>query len=289
MPELPEVETIRRTIMPGVIGAAVRRVTLRRADIARHLDERLRRRRVSDADARRALLEGSAVADIRRRGKQLALVADSGRVVIVQLGMSGRLLLPTGPARPRHAHCEWSLHGGGSGGSGGRGGVMVFEDARRFGGLTTLPSAGALDALWARLGPDALLADGSALRERAGRSRRCVKAALLDQRVLAGVGNIYADEALFRAGIAPGRRCDRVDGAAWDRLGSAIRAVLAEAVRAGGSTVRDYRDASGGEGRYQEAHAVYGRGGEPCVRCGMTLRRAEVSQRTTVWCPGCQR
>jgi formamidopyrimidine-DNA glycosylase len=116
-----------------------------------------------------------------------------------------------------------------------------------------------------------------------------VKAVLLDQGVTAGVGNIYADESLFRAGIRPTRRGRRVKGEECERLAAAVRGVLAEAIEAGGSTLRDYADADGRRGRAQEGHAVYGRGGEACVRCGGTLRQGVVGQRTTVWCASCQK
>lgn len=233
-----------------------------------------------------ALLRGATVAEIRRHGKQLAIVAVDGRVLVVQLGMTGQFFfVPRGSAmRPRdHVHARWMVAG-----RDGDDGVMLFRDPRRFGGLTTLASVGALQRHWATLGPDALTITADALAVGLAGSRRAVKAALLDQRVLAGVGNIYADEALFGARIHPlrpagGMRADEVRA-----LAEAVRRVLRRAIKAGGSTLNDYRDANGAEGKFSSRHAVYGRAGTPCVACGSLLRRQVVAQRTTVYCPVCQ-
>jgi formamidopyrimidine-DNA glycosylase len=139
------------------------------------------------------------------------------------------------------------------------------------------------------LGPDALEVSGERLFERTRGSARAIKAGLLDQRVLAGVGNIYADESLFLAGIAPRRRAERLSREQCERLAACVRGVLAVAIEAGGSTLRDYVDADGRAGASQFAHRVYGRGGQACVACGRVLRSAVVGQRTTVWCGGCQK
>jgi formamidopyrimidine-DNA glycosylase len=138
------------------------------------------------------------------------------------------------------------------------------------------------------LGPDALTVSGDALAQRVQGSARCIKAALLDQGVLAGVGNIYADEALFRAGVRPQARCSRLAVGTLHALATHLRHLLSLAVQAGGSTVRDYVDATGKAGTAQLLHAVYGRGGHPCTQCGSPLRQALVAQRTTVWCGTCQ-
>ena len=141
----------------------------------------------------------------------------------------------------------------------------------------------------AQTGPDAVRITAEALRERAGRSKRPIKAALLDQGVLAGVGNIYADEALFRAGIRPSRKAARVRAEEFDRLARAIRRTLMLAVRRGGSTIRDYVDGAGGEGRAQLTHAVYGRAGEACLVCAAELKGRRLAGRATVYCPTCQK
>lgn len=272
MPELPEVESVRRSAERALVGRTVIGVCLRRRDI------------VEGDSGKRALLEGATIVEVRRLGKQLAIVGDDGRVLGVHLGMTGQLLwLAHGAraARTDHVHAEWRL--------GDAGGRVLFRDPRRFGGLWTFPSVGTLcETRWAALGPDAATITGDALRAALGRSARAVKAGLLDQRALAGVGNIYADEALFAAGIDPRRVCTGIGDGEWDALAAAIRRVLGEAIEAGGSTLRDYRDASGASGSFQTRHLVYGRGGEPCMKCGRVLERFTLGQRTTVACGVCQ-
>jgi formamidopyrimidine-DNA glycosylase len=271
VPELPEVESVRRSIAPRVVGARVAAITLHRADIVTG--------RAAPAD----LLEGDEIRATARRGKQLALLGAGGRVVIVHLGMSGQLLwLPanTPPKRADHIHARWTLANDR--------GVVIFRDPRRFGGLWTLPTRDALDAHWSSLGPDALEISAVDLARACAGTRRAIKSVLLDQGVLAGVGNIYADEALFASGIHPLRRASALSEAEIDTLAARVRAVLAAAIDAGGSTRRDYVNAEGEAGGFQSHHAVYGRGGEACVVCKVALREAQVGQRTTVWCDRCQ-
>lgn len=273
MPELPEVETIRRGIASR-IGVPVTSVDVRRADVIAGLPPK-------SEDAERALLAGSAVARLHRRGKQLALEGTCGRVVLVQLGMSGQLCSQRDEGQfQSHTHVVWRFRDGKR---------MIFRDPRRFGGLTLLDSVASLESHWSDLGPDALEIDAKHLVEACQGSRRTIKAVLLDQRVLAGVGNIYADEALFLAGMRPSRSAHRFSKVDLGELAPAVRAVLAEGVKARGSTLRDYVDADGARGGAQNGHRVYGRGGKPCVQCGTTLRKASVAQRTTVYCPVCQR
>ena len=291
MPELPEVESIRRSLEPRLVGRTVRTATLHRRDVlvlpgdpfggfarqrgrARHA----RPRRVHSAD----LLAAASIVELRRRGKQLALIASSGRVLIVQLGMSGQLFHRAVGERvpdPTPIHATWRLDDG----------RLVFRDPRRFGGLRALTSTADLDALWSDLGPDALTIEPDVLAASLANAARPLKAALLDQRVIAGVGNIYADEALHAAELAPSRSASSLAGSDITRLAAAIRQVLAQAVEAGGSTLRDYIDANGDPGTYQLSHAVYGRGGRPCPRCTTPLTSTTLAQRTTVWCPRCQR
>ncbi|MEM1423488.1 MAG: bifunctional DNA-formamidopyrimidine glycosylase/DNA-(apurinic or apyrimidinic site) lyase [Planctomycetota bacterium] len=303
MPELPEVETVRSTVAQWVLGARVTGVTVRRRDVvATEHDPFGGFSRTREAVKPRPgrvpaawLLAGDRVASVERVGKQLVLVGGSGRCVVVHLGMSGQLLVAgRGERLPRaawgdaHDHVVWRFEDGGRAG-GGSGGRLVFRDPRRFGGLRLSPDRAHLEGVrWAGLGPDALGIESDALAERAGSSERAVKAALLDQRVLAGVGNIYADEALFRARVHPERPTRSMDGRAWARVASEVRGVLGEAIRAGGSTLRDYTDARGNAGGFALAHAVYGRGGGSCLVCGTTLLSGAVAQRTTVWCPSCQ-
>lgn len=293
MPELPEVERVRLTLLPRMVGATVERVALARG-----------RRDIVTGPARPAdLLQGCLIAELRRKGKQLAIIARPGdakaqasRVLIVHLGMSGQLLhLAPGasPDEPTHVHATWHLadratsthERGPRRASGPR---LLFRDPRRFGGLWTLPTLSSLELHWRSLGPDALNDDIAPALAGVARSTRAIKAALLDQAVLAGVGNIYADESLHLAGVSPTRPCRTLREHEIAAIARAVPAILRRALDAGGSTLRDYRDASGAAGTAQTLHAVYGRGGQPCASCGTTLRTTQVAQRTTVWCPRCQ-
>ncbi len=287
MPELPEVERVRRTVGPRVIGRAVESVSVHRREVVATERDPSAGFSRSRADARpsrlnkRELLAGDEISSIDRLGKQLAIVGASGRVICVHLGMTGHLEWVERPSKREHVHVAWRLDDGSS---------VEFRDPRRFGGLWTLHDRNALvERRWAVLGPDALEAEGGRLFELTRGASRSLKSVLLDQRVLAGVGNIYADEALFRAGLRPGRGAGRVSRADWERLAGSIREVLTEAVEAGGSTIRDYADGEGNAGGYQTRHAVYGRSGMACVRCGTALRSRVIAQRTTVYCPTCQR
>lgn len=228
---------------------------------------------------RRALLDGAEVARLERRGKRLAIVARDGRVLVVQLGMSGQLACGPGIGQS-HRHVTWSVAG--------RREPLVFRDPRRFGGVTAYPTVADMHAAWdAELGPDALRVT-HAMLARSLTGRRPVKCALLDQVTIAGVGNIYADESLHRAGIDPRTRCDALGAREVRRLAAAIRSTLRDAIERGGSTLRDYRTGTGGPGEAQLLHAVYGRAGKPCLRCGTTLRSARLGGRATCWCPRCQ-
>lgn len=276
MPELPEVESIRRTLEPRLLGARVFAAALLRPDILSAP------RSEPHASRRRRLLVDGRITLLRRHGKQLAILTHDERACIVRLGMSGSLRWSpdTPPRNPSlHVHCVWTLDSG-------RGHIW-FADPRRFGGLTSL-RGNSLPAHWAALGPDALTVTGSHLDRTLTRSARAVKAALLDQRVLAGVGNIYADEALFLAKVPPHALCDTLSPADWESLAHAVRTVLVQAVDAGGSTLRDYRDGEGNAGRYQAHHRVYGRAGLPCPTCRAALSSGLLAQRMTVWCSVCQ-
>lgn len=277
MPELPEVESLRRSLEPFLLGTRFVAARLLRDDMCTVVP------RPADRATPHDLLENATITSLERRGKQLAIVADDGRTLIVQLGMSGQVLIVDDDRRAllhTHVHALWTLS---------RGGCMLFRDPRRFGGLSALHDRAELDrTAWRDLGPDALSISPSVLRERTAASTRAIKAVLLDQRVLAGVGNIYADESLFRARIHPLTRAGTLSLALWERLAQAVRETLHEAVAAGGSSLRDYVDAQGLAGQATHGHQVYGRGGSPCLACGSILRQAQVTQRTTVWCPACQ-
>ncbi len=271
VPELPEVESVRRSLEPHLLGHIVTRSTLHRADI------------VEGDTSALALLEGERITTLQRRGKLLSIHTKSGRVLTVHLGMSGQLLVlasGTAPKNATHLHAEWLLDSGQR---------LIFRDPRRFGGISTHANESDFHAArLADLGPDALTIDAAHLAAALAKAKRPIKAALLDQRILAGVGNIYADESLFMVGINPARLCTGLNAQDFARLADAIRDVLARAVAAGGSSLRDYVNASGDEGSYALEHAVYGRSGQTCPRCHTPLKTRLIAQRTTVWCPSCQ-
>ena len=274
MPELPEVETIRRSLSRAIIGARVANVTV------------ARRGYITGVASARALLLDGVVTRVDRRGKQLAIVADNGRSLCLHLGMSGQVLVHADARTPDppHTHVRWRLKP-----TDGPAVVMVMRDPRRFGGVWTFPTFSALAAArWSQLGPDALTIDEADLSRLLRCTRRAVKAALLDQRLLASVGNIYADESLHRARIHPEHPASRLSRRRAFVLAAAIRQTLRIAVNAKGSTIRDYRDATGQLGGYYPHRLVYGRAGEPCPTCGRSLHHGVVAQRTTVWCARCQ-
>lgn len=282
---------MRRSLEPRLVGRTVVSATLHRRDIAvvpgdpaggfsRQRGRTPRPKRVT----RQAMLVGAVLGAPERRGKQLALVTEGGPAIVVHLGMTGRVLWRGKGERVSpgaHVHATWRLDDGSR---------LVFQDPRRFGGLWLLPDAEALRARWAVLGPDgadAPIEDVANALSRVGTARP-IKAVLLDQTVIAGVGNIYADEALFRSGVHPERTAGGLDAEAVDRVARAVRTVLLEAIEARGSTLRDYTDGDGLPGTAQTLHRVYGRAGEPCVRCGAALIGTVVAQRATVFCPVCQ-
>jgi len=305
MPELPEVEGVRRTLEAAIVGCRFARVRVLRRDVVvgpgdpfggwSRAGEAARASAMTPGGGRRRvtgamLLAGDRVRAIHRRGKALAIEGEAGRAVVVHLGMTGQLRHAAARARldpADHVHVAWWL----ADARGRPEGRLVFRDPRRFGGVwIARDMAEVRGRHWAGLGVDGLAAEEqlrAALTRALERTERAVKAVLLDQRVIAGVGNIYADEALFDAGIAPDLPGRCVDAAAAGALARAVRGVLTAAVEAGGTTLRDYVDAYGRAGGFQ-GHAAYGRAGEPCARCGCTLERRVIAQRGTVACPDCQ-
>jgi formamidopyrimidine-DNA glycosylase len=270
MPELPEVETIRRSLLPHVVGARVTAVVVRE-----------RRLRCPIPPGFAARLRGRRVAALERQGKYLLFHLDDGHALLVHLGMSGSLSL-TSPTTPLGPHDHVSIAFGGET-------AMVFNDPRRF-GLMRVGRCPDLAEL-RNVGRDPFIAPPS-LDEWRGlvRGRRLpIKNLLMDQRVLGGVGNIYANEMLFRAGIRPRRRAAGLGRRELARLGTALRRVLEEAVDLGGSSISDYRDANGRPGYFQMRHAVYDRAGEPCHACATLIKRIVLSGRSTFYCPHCQR
>lgn len=269
MPELPEVETVRRSLLP-IVGCRIEGVDV--------WEPRLRRRLATDFAARVA---GRRIEAIERRAKYLLFRLDDGGWMLAHLGMSGALLLRGAETRrTTHDHVRLRLAGGLQ---------LTLNDPRRFG----LLRAGMIEDFTelGNVGPDPLdaaftLADFSALTR--GR-RKPVKNVLMDQRALGGVGNIYANEILFRAGVRPGRAAGRLTRAQVAAVFEATKAVLREAVELGGSSISDYRDATGRPGYFQLRLAVYDRAGEPCPRCATRVQRTVQAGRSSFYCPACQR
>ena len=270
MPELPEVETTRRGLAPHVEGRRVADVVLRRPDLRWPIP-----REVVE------LLPGQRVDAVRRRAKYLLLDTQAGSALL-HLGMSGSLrVLPAGTPVQAHDHVDIVLDSGR---------VLRFNDPRRFGCLLW-QAPGTTHALLRGLGPEPLsdAFDGDDLFARSRGRKAPVKAFLMDQRIVVGVGNIYVAEALFAAGISPLRAAGRVSRERYAALAEAVKAILASAIVRGGTTLRDFIAPDGAPGYFEQELAAYGRGGEPCPRCGRPLREAAVAQRATVWCGHCQR
>ena len=293
MPELPEVETVRRGLAPILVGNSFARVEQRRPDLRFPLPERFSER-----------LQGRTIEALDRRAKYLLARLDDGEVLIMHLGMTGRFAIDKAngvgapgriaraPAQtPKHEHIVFHLRDGSA---------VRYNDVRRFGIMDLVPSS-SLDshALFKSLGVEPL---GDALTSEwlAGKLKgkaTSIKAALLDQRLIAGIGNIYACEALHRAAISPLKLAGALTTKTGkptkktDALVRAIKAVLESAIKAGGSSLRDYRHTDGQLGRFQHRFKVYGREGKPCPRtgCGGTVRRNVQSGRSTFFCSTCQK
>jgi formamidopyrimidine-DNA glycosylase len=273
MPELPEVEIIRGQLQRELAGARIARceVFLPRLVTC-----------PTPLGYRRGL-KGRRIEDVGRRGKYLIFSLDDGRELVVHLGMTGSLVLaPPREERPRHTHIVFHLEDGRD---------LLYVDPRTF-GETALLRRGDRAPLrgLCSIGPEPLEEDFTCEVMADRLQGRCrVKSALLDQSRVAGVGNIYADETLHRAGVNPLRRLDELTPAEIERIHSALREVLSEAISRGGSSVSDYVDLRGERGEFQESHRVYRREGERCPACGAAIRREVVSGRSTYFCPKCQR
>ncbi len=271
MPELPEVETTRRGIAPLVEGKRIASVITRTAGLRWPFPERLDE-----------LLPGQTIFAVQRRAKYLLLRCDRGGLIL-HLGMSGHLrVVPQISPAGRHDHVDLVFADGS---------CLRFNDPRRFGALLWTADDPLRHPLLAGLGPepfDAAL-NGDYLH-RLSRGRKApVKAFIMDQQVVVGVGNIYASEALFRAGIAPGRAAGRVGLARYRLLATVIREVLGEAIAAGGTTIRDFSGSDGRPGYFAIQLQVYGRSGKPCPRCGEAICQSRIGQRSTYFCRACQR
>lgn len=271
MPELPEVETTRRGVSPLVTGQRVSRVVVREARLRWPVPTALSRE-----------LPGQRVEAVERRAKYLLLSSGAG-TVLIHLGMSGSLRVVAAATPPAlHDHVDIVLDDGQA---------LRLRDPRRFGAVLWVRGDPWLHPLLAGLGPEPLGEefDGHHLH-RLSRGRRApVKAFVMDGRVVVGIGNIYAAEGLFRAGIHPRRAAGRVSASRYDALAAALRRVLSEAIDQGGTTLRDFVAEDGRPGYFQQRLHVYGRGGKPCITCGRTLSEFRIAQRSTVYCAACQR
>lgn len=293
MPELPEVETVRRGLLPVLEGATIARVEARRADLRFPLPERFSAR-----------VKGKRIERLERRAKYLVAVLSGGEALIMHLGMTGRFTVHDGAvavmpgayvypsgADAKHDHVIFHLSDGAR---------VVYNDPRRFGFMVMTADADrALHPLFKNLGAEPLgdVLTPDYLAARAAGRKVNLKAFLMDQRNVAGLGNIYVCEALHLAGLSPERGAASLADhrkratARASRLVPAITSVLERAIAAGGSTLRDYRHADGSEGSFQESFAVYGREGQACLKpgCGGTIRRVVHSGRATFYCPKCQK
>lgn len=283
MPELPEVETVRRGLEPVMTGQVIAHAEVRRPDLRWPLPDKLAHR-----------LTGRQILAMKRRSKYLLAELDGDETVILHLGMSGRILV-AGAAKGvfygatvlagKHDHIILTLADGTR---------ITFNDARRF-GMVDLANTAEVEQhrLLANLGPEPLSNrfDAIYLAEKIGNRRTPIKSALLDQKIVAGLGNIYVCEVLFRAGIAPTRLCKDLTRAEIDLLPGLVREVLEEAIEAGGSSLRDHRQTTGELGYFQHRFQVYDRAGRPCLRggCGGTVERIVQSGRSSFYCPKCQR
>ncbi len=275
MPELPEVETMRRGLLPvvGLKITAVEDLRCPRKPIA--VTPRL------DRIARR--LVGTQISSIERLGKRVVVVASSGDRLVIEPRMTGLVLLAD-PPDPLYLRLKISVAGRGPR-------AFYFWDRRGLGTVRLYSEQEYAQALGPpKLGPDALTMTAEGYRERLARSKRAIKVALLDQKVTAGIGNLYASELLHVAAIHPAKRCDRLTRAEWQRLADAAIAVLEEAIAHEGSTLGDgtYRNALNKEGGYQNLHRVYAKGGQPCGQCGGLIARIVQAQRSTFFCATCQ-
>ncbi len=272
MPELPEVETTRRGIAPYVTGARISEIIVRRRDLRQPVSESIHQ------------LEGRRISGVSRRSKYLLLAIDDGSTLLIHLGMSGSLrVIDPADVWKKHDHVGITL---------GNGKQLRFHDPRRFGLVLRLTEADPMShALLKDLGPEPL-EDGFTvdhLKAVCGIRSAAIKLVIMDAKAVVGVGNIYASEALFRAGIRPGIAAARISKPRLAKLVSSIREVLSASILEGGTTLRDFLKSDGEPGYFKQRLFVYERKGEPCRTCGTAIRHAVLGQRSTYWCPLCQK
>lgn len=269
MPELPEVEVSRQGIAPHLTGRTIHKIELRQPKLRWPIPQQVQ------------LAVGEQVLSVRRRAKYLLIDTQRGSLII-HLGMSGALrVLPSEHAYLKHDHVIIELDSGQS---------LRLNDPRRFGALLWQPP-GETSSVFAKLGPEPLTDefDGERLYQLSRSRKSPVKTFIMDNAVVVGVGNIYATEALFAVGIDPRRGAGRISRARYLQLAAAIKQVLSKAIVQGGTSLRDFTQADGKPGYFKQSLLVYGRAGEACVQCATTLKSVQLGQRTSVYCPACQR
>ena len=274
MPELPEVETVRQGLLPAMEGHRYTKVVTRRGDLRRPFPKDFATR-----------LTGRRVLRLARRAKYILAELDNGEDLVIHLGMSGRMSVSAdadgAPGKHDHVVMETDAPA-----------RIIFTDHRRFGLMTLLPHDGLdSDPLFKGLGPEPLSPafDAAFLKKALAGKRTPIKSALLDQRLIAGLGNIYVCEALYRAGISPKKLAGSVSAKAITPLARAIKAVLEDAIKAGGSSLRDHKQVNGELGYFQHRFRVYDREGTPCPRCKTPIKRIVQAGRSSFYCPKCQR
>jgi formamidopyrimidine-DNA glycosylase len=273
MPELPEVETTLCGIAPFILNQTISQVEVRQS-----------RLRWPVMDNLGSLLEGEKVQSVKRRAKYLLIELDSG-TLIIHLGMSGNLRVFTDFSAPpvkKHDHLDIVFANGT---------LLRFHDPRRFGAVLWFVGLIEHHPLLANLGPEPLSEDFNAdyLQQKLAKQKRAIKLAIMDNKTVVGVGNIYANEALFRTGIHPATIAMHLDKMQVSALTEAIKQILQEAISAGGSTLRDFVNSAGNSGYFQLQHHVYGRAGELCPQCGHPIKKMVLGQRSSFYCPQCQR
>ena len=272
MPELPEVETTRRGIEPHVSGVRISEIIIKRHDLRQPVSESM------------PALEGRVISGVGRRSKYLLLAVDDGSNLLIHLGMSGSLrVIDPGDAWKKHDHVGISLENGKQ---------LRFHDPRRFGLVLRLTEIDPMTHdLLRSLGPEPLedAFTTASLKAACGKRSAAIKLVIMDAKVVVGVGNIYASEALFRAGIRPQTPANKLTKPRLEKLVAAIREVLSAAILEGGTTLRDFLNSDGEPGYFKQRLFVYERKGEPCRVCGTAIRHAVLGQRSTYWCPVCQK
>ncbi len=270
MPELPEVETTRRGIEPHIIGQNIKEVVIRQPSLRWPIP-------IDIGDK----LKNQSICSVNRRGKYLLINTEAGNLMI-HLGMSGSLRISNAREEiKKHDHVDIVMNNGA---------ILRYHDPRRFGCMLWVGREPHKHVLLEKLGPEPLTSDFNfeALFALSRKRNTPVKSFIMDSHVVVGVGNIYANEALFIAGISPRRKAGKVSKSSYEKLVLAVKTILAEAIEQGGTTLRDFIGGDGKPGYFKQSLRVYGRGGEPCVNCAKELKEIRLGQRSTVYCTNCQ-